>query len=347
MLSGLVDAPLRNAAARPRPPSPALRAHVRRRSPWMGLQGKRRRLLPVLIAVLVSLLAPARLAVANWDEGEDALLATLAEPAVVESSGLVASRDQPGVIWTHNDSGDDARLYATNRNGRALGTFLVPNAANGDWEDLALGPGDDGGDALYVADTGDNTRRRDDAAIYRIPEPRLHPVTAATGEDAVTAPAARFPIVYPDGPRDVEALLVHPETGETLLVTKESIGPAAVYEVPPFAEPDRTVRATFLTDLALPGVGPLAAATGGAVAPDGGRLVLRTPLVAMEWAVVPGQTLADALLGEPRRITLPATLRGEALTYRDDGAALLLTAEGSPCPLYRVPLDPAGRSRLT
>ncbi len=36
-----------------------------------------------------------------------ALTGTLHSPRVKESSGIAASRAHPGVLWTHNDSGDD------------------------------------------------------------------------------------------------------------------------------------------------------------------------------------------------------------------------------------------------
>src|SRR5688500_17838526 len=47
-----------------------------------------------------------------------AQIATLADRAVRESSGLVASRREPGLFWTHNDSGDGPLVYAFDRAGR-------------------------------------------------------------------------------------------------------------------------------------------------------------------------------------------------------------------------------------
>ena len=68
------------------------------------------------------------------------LQATFQSPRVVESSGVAASRAYPGVLWTHNDSGDGPYLYATTLDGRDLGWLLVPGAEAIDWEDIALGP---------------------------------------------------------------------------------------------------------------------------------------------------------------------------------------------------------------
>ena len=68
-----------------------------------------------------------------------------------EASGLVASRSHPGVLWAHNDSGDDPRLYALTTSGRHLGVFTLDGAEARDWEDLAIGPGPEPGvDYLYA-----------------------------------------------------------------------------------------------------------------------------------------------------------------------------------------------------
>ena len=39
-------------------------------------------------------------------------IAHLEEAAVKESSGIVASHQNPGLYWTHNDSGGGPKLYA-------------------------------------------------------------------------------------------------------------------------------------------------------------------------------------------------------------------------------------------
>src|SRR5215208_316535 len=63
------------------------------------------------------------------------VLATLQEPAVNESSGIAASRLDPGLFWTHNDSGDDPFIYAFDREGKRRGVWRVRQAEARDWED--------------------------------------------------------------------------------------------------------------------------------------------------------------------------------------------------------------------
>src|SRR5688572_29419145 len=92
-------------------------------------------------------------------------------PGVVEASGAAASRRHPGVIWTHNDSGDPA-VFAFDAGGKARGRVTVSGATVTDWEDIALGPCPQGS-CLYIADIGDNDRARKQITIYRVPEPAL------------------------------------------------------------------------------------------------------------------------------------------------------------------------------
>ena len=48
------------------------------------------------------------------DYGAPKVVANIKDDAVTESSGVAASRCNTGVYWTHNDSGDDAFLFAFN-----------------------------------------------------------------------------------------------------------------------------------------------------------------------------------------------------------------------------------------
>src|ERR1700742_2093879 len=89
--------------------------------------------------------------------GSPAKLATVKNPAVTESSGLVASRTTPGAYWTHNDSGDGPFIYAFDTRGDSFGTFRVSGAEARDWEDIAAGPGPQPNRSyLYIGDIGDN-----------------------------------------------------------------------------------------------------------------------------------------------------------------------------------------------
>ncbi len=86
---------------------------------------------------------------------------------LVESSGLVVSRQHRGVLWTHNDSGGAPELFAIRLDGSLVGRIPIEGASNIDWEDLAI---DDQGH-LYVGDIGNNSSRRQDLSVLVIEEP--------------------------------------------------------------------------------------------------------------------------------------------------------------------------------
>jgi hypothetical protein len=93
------------------------------------------------------------------------LTGTLRHFAISESSGLVASRAYPGILWTHNDGGFQF-LFAVNEKGNMIGAFQVPGNLV-DWEDVAV----DGSGNLYLADIGTNGMSRTHVAVHRVREP--------------------------------------------------------------------------------------------------------------------------------------------------------------------------------
>jgi hypothetical protein len=272
-------------------------------------------------------------------------LADLADSRVAESSGLATSRRYPDLLWTHNDSGNAPYLFATNRSGAAIACFQVscPTAPvmNVDWEDMAEGPAPGGKPALYIADIGDNNRVRNNLAVYRVIEPDAYTgsLDPAAGPKLV---AQRFPFVYPGGAHyDAEALLVHPTTAQTFVVTKDASGTSYVFKFPkPLTQqlPDQVVTLSKVATVKFTsGISYGRMVTGGDISPDGKKVVLRTYTDAYEWPIVGTQSVGYALANNPRKsFPLPFN-QGESVAYRPDGLALLTTSEGTPCPLYELP----------
>jgi hypothetical protein len=247
--------------------------------------------------------------------------------AATELSGLVLSRSQPRVLWTHNDSGDRPRVLAVTRTGALLADVAVSGATSVDWEDIAIGPAPGGGDALYVADIGDNQAARPDIAVYRVPEPDL-----TGGAPATSAPAARLALRYPDGARDAEALLVDPSSGALVIVTKSFGGEAGVY----VAGRPSTSATTVMRRRARLALGPGEAVTAGDVSADGRTIVLRSYGRAFVWRRRAGESIAAALRRRPcaARADLLAEGQGEALALSARGGAFYTVPEG-PRPALR------------
>jgi hypothetical protein len=66
-------------------------------------------------------------------------IGTVESSLINESSGIAASRENSDVLWTHNDAGDSARVFAMNTEGAHLGIYYLSVAGATDWEDMAIG----------------------------------------------------------------------------------------------------------------------------------------------------------------------------------------------------------------
>jgi hypothetical protein len=281
-------------------------------------------------AAAVALAAPA-------PYGPAKLIAHLENAAVHESSGIAASRRWPGVLWTHNDSGDRPRVFAFDRDGRDRGSFTVAGATNIDWEDIAIGPGPrPGAWYLYIGEIGGNKRDAAEVVVYRVPEPRPRNGGAAGTE-------LSFPIRlrYPDHAHDAEALLVHPTTADIYIVTKAFaddretlVFKASAPHTTAVRTLEKVGRVRFSNESVFTLV--LGRVTGGDVSPDGRRVALCDYFRAYE-AVLPQDRPFDEIWNQEwAPIELAPRRQGESICYRADGRALLATSEGSPCPLQEV-----------
>lgn len=274
--------------------------------------------------------------VATYDKPR--VIGTVASPEITESSGLAASRCQADVLWTHNDSGDNAFIFAIDKKGRDLGTWRVPDATNIDWEDVATARGPDGRCLLYIGEIGDNKSRRAGHAIYRIAEPLIDPAASASSrkQPQPTGPADKLLFKYPDFDQDAETLMVRPDTGELYIITKRVSGPAGVYKLTPSFDPETVQEARYVSDLTVPSI-PNGFLTGGDIAPDGRRVVvcdyarayeLRLPEKSRNFDEIWHQTIEPVELG-PRKA-------GEAVAYSADGNSIFATSEMRNSPLIEV-----------
>jgi hypothetical protein len=93
-----------------------------------------------------------------------------------ESSGLIITSQNK--LWSHNDSGNENKLYCFNTSGTLLRTITISNANNFDWEDLAI----DNQGRIYICDTGNNNNNRRDLTIYRIPNPESFSTNTISAE---------------------------------------------------------------------------------------------------------------------------------------------------------------------
>ena len=269
--------------------------------------------------------------------GAPTQLAILKDKSVKESSGLVASRNSPGVYWTHNDSGDGPFIYAVDTRGGLKSVWRVTGAKAQDWEDMASGPGPVSGKTyLYIGDICDNQEKRREIIVYRVPEPDAKAANGTKRKPLSTEQAEIIRLRYPDGAHNAETLLVHPRTGNLYIVLKVPFGNPGIYEAKAPLRTDRQLTLTQVGTLNVPILfGGLI--TGGSISPDGRRVAFCDYLQGYE-AVLPGSEASfDTIWTRPLSILdLGGRKQGEAIAYRLDGKALLMTSEGSPMPLTQI-----------
>lgn len=236
------------------------------------------------------------------DPGTTQEVTRFSDPAIVESSGLVA-RDRE--LITTNDSGDGGQLFVVDqRTGKTRSTV--------DWasdpQDVeALAPADRG--EVWVGDIGDNFSSRTSVEVTRVSLPG--PPRTRT-----------FEVRYPAGPADAEALLSHPETGQLFVVTKSVFG-GEVLALPSRLRASRPNRATSLGSVA-------GLVTDGAFFPDGRHFILRNYSRAFVYAYPTLDLIAE--------FALPDQPQGEGLAVAGP-SCILLSSEGIRASVLSVTLS--------
>lgn len=269
---------------------------------------------------------------------------TLENKDIDEASGLAYSTRGEDILWTHNDSGAKARIYAIDPTGRTLGRIKLEESDNVDWEDIASF-NLDGVAGLVVADIGDNDARRENVTLYLVEEPDL-------GEDDRPELEAqrRIDFVYPDGPRDAEAMAVDSESRRALILSKRDL-PPILYAVP-----------LSPTNLAVPvaqRLGPVLSLpepsrrdiefapdtkdwhwqpTAMDISPDRQTLVILTYRAVYYYKRIDCEDWFETLQRPPLVLDLGNIRDAEAIAFGPDGRSIFVSVERQHAPLLRIDL---------
>ena len=254
--------------------------------------------------------------------------------ALDEVSGIVKST-LGDFYWVHNDSGDEARLFALDAESNVLWPpFMrmaeadwpghgIDNAWNFDWEDIALADG-----VLYIADVGNNGNARRDLGVYVVNEPNPRAIPRMR--------TLKFlPIRYPDQQSypaklwhfDCEAVFV--ADGKLYFITKHrrpgEIGGfeagAKLYRL----DTSFTDRENVLTLVSIHE--DVFLATGADLSHDGSRLVVST--YDALWIFDKPAVGDDWLSGKAWRLDLDRRVvkQLEAVTWDDAGTLRLVNED--------------------
>jgi hypothetical protein len=222
-----------------------------------------------------------------------------------EISGMTYSQRHDNVIYLHNDSSGGPLIYAVDAlTCETVATLTVAGIEARDLEAIGSGRDAKGRPVLWIGDIGDNRSSWPEVRLHRVREPKV------LRDRTVESRTYRF--TYPERPLDAEALLADPASSRVWVVTKQ-LAKGTVY-----ALPERLSRSEVNVATAVGAAGALV--TDGSVSPDGTRFALRDYVDAEVCDGLPpgadGQT-----------VYLPLQLQGEAMTWTQDGAALLVASE--------------------
>jgi hypothetical protein len=258
------------------------------------------------IAGLIGLIAIAVMLRPDDEAGPCVVVHGTKLPEIPEASGLALGRRNPGIVWSHNDSGNATVLFALDATGALRARLRVPIATR-DWEDISAAPCPEG-DCLYIADVGDNRLARRSIQIYRMPEPAL--------SDAETEPPEVFTATYADGPHNAEALFVL--GANVFIVTRDRAG--GLY---------RSTLNRLEMKFERIGQLELGAVTDAEASPDGASVVVRTTKAVLIYRAA--DIIRGGMVQYGRRISIEALKepQGEGVAL-DAHDMLYLASEGRP-----------------
>lgn len=256
-----------------------------------------------------------------------------------ESSGLVASLCQDGVLWTHNDSGDGPFIYAIDKSAKVLGIWRVDGAQAEDWEDMSTRRDESGKCVLYAGDIGNTDKqKRDTHRIYRFSEPSVQASGASPSKQnaAATSPSQNLEFRYPEGNQDAETMIVEPVTGNIYILTKSRSKPSIIYKLPSGFESGKVLDAQRVSEFTVPTI-PNGFITGGAISSDGRSVLICDYAAGYEIRLPDGTTEFDEIWKQ-KVLAFPLGQReqGEAISYSADGNSVFATSERKGAKLIEV-----------
>jgi hypothetical protein len=300
-------------------------------------------LLPLLVSLLATPNAFASTEVSATSEPPHDCprftLAHAAEPRrienveLVEASGLVASRRNRGVFFSHNDSGGAPRIFAFDASGKDLGSFTLPTAKLVDWEDLAVGPGPvPNRSYLYVGDLGQNGGKRRVVSVYRLEEPVVAHDTKSAPIAQRIAKSDRLDLIYPASMgADAEAIFVDPLSADLYVLTKTHRGPSRVFRASAPLSKARPNALSLVAELewfAQKSVASLV--TGASISEDGTQILVRTYFQAYLFRRNLTESIPDSLRRRPCRVPLQFERQGEAIAFAPDGGYVTVSEGKHP-----------------
>ncbi len=236
-----------------------------------------------------------------------------------EASGLDYSLVNDGILWSHNDSGGAAAIYALDTEGKLVTTLQLQGITNRDWEDIAVAKDPKTGKScIYIGEIGDNGARYSSIKIYKVEEPLLTPGDTLLSTDKTTT----IEIVYEDGARDAEALFIEPHSGDIYIISKRE-AEVGIYRV---AYPYSTTAINIAKKL---GTIPLTWVTAADISPNGKQVLIKTYTGVFKLKTKLENNRELSFSKKPKALPYKIEPQGEGLCWDKKGKGYYTLSEAS------------------
>lgn len=244
-------------------------------------------------------------------------LAELDDKKLDEVSGLACSINNPGLMWTVADSGNDAEVFLIDDHTKIRQVFALEGIKNRDWEEVAVGPGpDETKHYVYVADIGDNYVAHRYKRIYRFEEPTFNP-----GDKKIKI--ANFDTItfeLEGSRKDTEAILIDPGTKDMYIVSKRE-SPVSLYQLKyPYSTLD-TLIATEIASL------PFTYIVAASSSQDGTEILMKSYNHIYYWKNPSAKPFSEMLKEKPLEVPYEAEPQGESIAWTNDGNGFYTLSE--------------------
>jgi hypothetical protein len=223
-----------------------------------------------------------------------------------EASGLVASINNPGMLWTHNDSGNAAEIFLIDGTGKLKCTIHFPGLKNRDWEEIAIGAGPDPAKSyLYIGEIGDNNAVYEYKFIYRIEEP----VITGSIKDSSLTNVDKIEFRLSDGARDTEAMTIDPVTKDIFIFSKRE-RKVNLYKL------SGTVSTTVVmtAERVLEGL-PFTWIVAADISEDGSEILVKNYDNVFYWKRLSGESVDEAIKRTHETLPYSPEPQGESIAF--------------------------------
>ena len=232
---------------------------------------------------------------------------------LMEASGLVESIDNPGYLWSLNDSGNPAEVFLIDTSAR-IKLVCKLNVKNRDWEDITIGAGPkEGKKYVYVGDIGDNLGAYDYKYIYRFEEPSLK-----DGAEQTITHFDALVIKLPGKNRDSETIMIDPTNNDFYLISKREKH-VHVY-LQHFPYPD-TLRPLEVLKI------PFTRIVAGSISPDAKEVLLKDYENIYYWKRSGEKSLIELLAKAPAELSYKPEAQGESICWNHDASGYYTLSE--------------------